>query len=137
MNYDDIGMIVLLLLSIAVIARGIVDLCIDDKNKKNTKSDNDYTILDSVAHGSVVDNVDDLEAYTKYLDRVGIDYEIIRIYSVASALTYDVVYEICNDMTEIDSYHHTYFDYNGDFMLDKINDRELNTEDYDDQYSID
>lgn len=119
MNYDDIGMIVLLLLSIALLK----------KIKKNAKN---ITALDSV-----VDDVDDLETYTKYLDRVGIDYEIIRIYSVATVLTYDVVYEICNDMSETDSYHHTYFDYNGDFISDKIDDRELNTEDYDDHFSID
>lgn len=129
MNYDDIGMIVLLLLSIAWFVNSIVDHCIAKKDKKNAKN---ITALDSV-----VDDVDDLETYTKYLDRVGIDYEIIRIYSVATVLTYDVVYEICNDMTETDSYHHTYFDYNGDFISDKIDDRELNTEDYDDHFSID
>lgn len=63
MNYDDVTMIILLLLSIAVIAKGIVDVCIDDKDKKNKKTDIDYTIIDTVAHGSLFADVDDLDIY--------------------------------------------------------------------------
>lgn len=71
------------------------------------------------------------------MDRVGVDYKVVQVHSVTTNLQYDVVYEIYNKTTETDCYHHTYFDYNGDFMTQKIEDRELIPEDYDNQYSID
>ena len=110
MNYDDIGMIILLLLSIAVIARGIIDLCIAKNDKKNAKN---YP----VALDSVVDGVDDVDTYTDYLDRIGVDYTVIQ---KQSYLQYDVFYKIYNKMTGTDCYHHAYFDYTGKFMSQKI-----------------
>ena len=107
---NDIAMIVLLLLSIAVFANSIVDHCIAKKDTKNAK--NDLVPLDSV--------VDDVDTYTDYLDRVGVDYKVIQEYSVATPLQYDVFYKIYNKMTGTDCYHHTYFDYNGDFVSQKI-----------------
>ena len=117
MNYDDIGMIVLLLLSIACFANYIVDHCIAKKDKKNTK-------IDTTALDSVVDGVDDVDTYTDYLDRVGVDYKVIQEHSVTTDLQYDVVYKIYNKMTGTDCYHHAYFDYNGDFMSQKISSME-------------
>ena len=107
---NDIAMIVLLLLSIAVFANSIVDHSIAKKDKKNAK--NYHVALDSV--------VDDVDTYTDYLDRVGVDYKVIQEYSVATPLQYDVFYKIYNKMTGTDCYHHTYFDYNGDFVSQKI-----------------
>lgn len=107
---NDIAMIVLLLLSIAVFVNSIVDHCIAKKDTKNAK--NDHVPLDSV--------VDDVDTYTDYLDRVGVDYKVIQEYSVATPLQYDVFYKIYNKMTGTDCYHHTYFDYNGDFVSQKI-----------------
>lgn len=107
---NDIAMIVLLLLSIAQFVNYIVDHCIAKKDTKNAK--NDPVPLDSV--------VDDVDTYTDYLDRVGVDYKVIQEHSVATPLQYDVFYKIYNKMTGTDCYHHTYFDYNGDFMSQKI-----------------
>lgn len=110
---NDIAMIVLLLLSIAQFVNYIVDHCIAKKDTKNAK--NDPVPLDSV-----VDGVDDVDTYTDYLDRVGVDYKVIQEYSVATPLQYDVFYKIYNKMTGTDCYHHAYFDYNGDFVSQKI-----------------
>lgn len=110
---NDIAMIVLLLLSIAVFANSIVDHCIAKKDKKNAKN---YPVsLDSVVVG--VDNVDE---YTDYLDRVGVDYKVNQEHSVTTDLQYDVVYKIYSKMPGSDCYHHAYFDYTGKFMSQKI-----------------
>lgn len=110
---NDIAMIVLLLLSIAVFANSIVDHCIAKKDKKNAKN---YP----VALDSVVVGVDDVDEYTDYLDRVGVDYKVNQEHSVTTDLQYDVVYKIYSKMPGSDCYHHAYFDYTGKFMSQEI-----------------
>ena len=111
---NDIAMIVLLLLSIAVFANSIVDHCIAKKDTKNAKN---YP----VALDSVVVGVDDVDEYTDYLDRVGVDYKvIIQGHSAITDLQYDVVYKIYSKISGSDCYHHAYFDYNGNFMSQNI-----------------
>lgn len=109
---NDIAMIVLLLLSIAVFANSIVDRCIakKDKNAKNYP-----VVLDSVVVG-----IDDVDEYTDYLDRVGVDYKVNQEHSVTTDLQYDVVYKIYSKMPGSDCYHHAYFDYTGKFMSQEI-----------------
>lgn len=107
---NDIAMIVLLLLSIAVFANSIVDHCIAKKDTKNAKN---YPVaLDSV--------VVDVDEYTDYLDRVGVDYKVNQDHSVTTDLQYDVVYKIYSKMPGSDCYHHAYFDYTGKFMSQEI-----------------
>lgn len=110
---NDIAMIVLLLLSIAVFANSIVDHYIAKKDKKNAKND-------PVALDSVIDGVDDVDTYTDYLDRVGVDYKVNQEHSVTTDLQYDVVYKIYSKMPGSDCYHHAYFDYTGKFMSQEI-----------------
>lgn len=108
---NDIAMIVLLLLSIAVFANSIVDHCIAKKDKKMRRI---------VALDSVVVGVDDVDEYTDYLDRVGVDYKVNQGHSVTTDLQYDVVYKIYSKMPGSDCYHHAYFDYTGKFMSQEI-----------------
>ena len=73
-----------------------------------------------VALDSVVVGVDDVDEYTDYLDRVGVDYKVNQEHSVNTDLQYDVVYKIYSKMPGSDCYHHAYFDYTGKFMSQKI-----------------
>lgn len=110
---NDIAMIALLLLFIAQFVNYIVDHCIAKKDKKNAE---DYP----VALDSVVVGIDDVDEYTDYLDRIGVDYKVIQEHSVTTDLQYDVVYKIYNKMSGSDCYHHAYFDYTGKFVSQKI-----------------
>ena len=111
---NNIAMIVLLLLSITQFVNYIVDHSIAKKDTKNAK--NNHVHLDSA-----VDCINDVDEYTDYLDRVGVDYKvIIQGHSAITDLQYDVVYKIYSKISGSDCYHHAYFDYNGNFMSQNI-----------------